>query len=60
MATLRGNRESALTAIADTLKLVAKFEKIEDMRKGIRSVIKFVENDRDKFKSKKQDGRQGM
>ena len=52
MATLRGNRESHLTAIADTLKLVEKFDKIEDMRKGIRSVIKFVEQERDKFKKK--------
>lgn len=54
MATLRGNRESHLTAIADTLRLVAAFKNLEDMRKGIQSVINFVENERDKFKPKKK------
>lgn len=52
MATLRGNRESHLTAIADTLRLVAAFENIEQMRKGIQSVITFTEKERDKFKTK--------
>lgn len=53
MATLRGNRESYLLAIADTLRLVAAFDNIEDMRKGIKSVINFVEAEKNKFKKKK-------
>lgn len=53
MATLRGNRESMLTATAETLKLVLKFETVSDLRSGIRAVIKGLEEDRDKFKKKK-------
>jgi hypothetical protein len=52
MATLRGSRESILTATAETLKLVLKFETVADLKSGIRAVINSLEKDRDKFKKK--------
>jgi len=53
MATLRGSRESMLTATAETLRLLLNFETVSDLKSGIRAVINALENDRDKYKKKR-------